>query len=315
MANQIDQAVAGEPARSPRDTFMYLLVILMLYSAVTELLVLAFDYINLMLPDALDRNSYIYARPTDSIRFAIAALCVVFPVYLWASRFLIRDMAENPDKREARVRRWMIYLTLFLAGLIIVGDLVCLIYNFLGGDLTVRFLLKVATVLLVAGLIFRYYLFELRRDPAAMPPPMRAIAMGATVAVAALVIVGFALAGSPGRSRLERYDLQRVTDLGRLQEKIVNYRAKKSQLPASLDQLSDNISGFTPSRDPLSNRPYEYRATGPLSFELCATFSLPTGSAEQETWHPPYGIPNSNWQHAAGHVCFKRAIDPQLHGG
>ncbi|MGD0288671.1 MAG: DUF5671 domain-containing protein [Candidatus Binataceae bacterium] len=319
MANQINQSAAGEPAAnsfksSPRDVFMYLLVILMLYAAVTEFLILAFDYINLLLPDPLDRNYYSFSRPHDSIRFAIATLCVVFPVYLWGSRFLNRDMAANPDKREAKVRRWMIYLTLFLAGLIIVGDLVSLIYNFLGGDLTARFILKAATILLVAGLIFRYYLYELHRDPAALPAVMRAIALGATVVVAALVIIGFAVAGSPERSRLERYDRQRVSDLGKLQEKIVDYRAKKKQLPASLDLLNDAISGFTPPRDPSSNSPYEYRATGPLSFELCANFSLPSGSEEPATWIPPYGIPGSNWKHAASHVCFARSIDPQLHG-
>jgi hypothetical protein len=252
MANQIDQSAAGNPAAnslksSLRDVFMHLLVILMLYATVTELLILAFDYINLMLPDPLDRNYYSYESPRDSSRFAIATLCVVFPVYLWGSRFLLRDMAANPDKREAKVRRWMIYLTLFLDGLIIIGDLVCLIYNFLGGDLTARFVLKVASILLVAGLVFRYYLSELNRDPAALPPLMHAIAFGATVAVSALVIIGFVLAGSPGRSRLERYDNQRVSDLGSLQEKIVSYRAKKKQLPNSLDQLNDTISGFTPA--------------------------------------------------------------------
>jgi hypothetical protein len=147
---------------------------------------------------------------------------------------------------------------------------------------------------------------------------MRAIALGATLAVAALVIIGFTLAGSPSRSRLGRFDRQRVSDLGRLQEKIVEYRAKKKQLPSSLDQLSDNISGFTPPLDPYSNRPYEYRATGPLSFELCANFSLPTDSEEQEeqgTLYPPYGMPNGNWKHGAGQVCFERTIDPQLHSG
>src|SRR5271155_782978 len=139
----------------------------------------------------------------------------------------------------------MIYLTLFLAGLLIVGDLVSLIYKFLGGDLTARFVLKVASIFIVAGAIFRYYLLELHRDPAALSPVMRAIALAATTTVAALVIIGFVVAGSPGRSRLERFDSQRVTDLGRLQGEIVTYRAKKQKLPASLDQLNDAISGFT----------------------------------------------------------------------
>jgi hypothetical protein len=321
MPNQIDQAAAASgPAAnlvkgSPRDVFMYLLVILMLYAAVIELLILAFDYIDLLLPDALERNIYSYDRPHDSIRFAIATLCVVFPVYLWGSRFLNRDMAANPEKREARVRRWMIYLTLFLAGLIIVCDLVSLIYKFLGGDLTARFVLKVASILIVAGVIFRYYLLELHRDPSESSPVMRAIALAATTIVAALVIIGFVVAGSPGRSRLERFDGQRVTDLGRLQGEIVAYRGKKQQLPASLDQLNDAISGFTSPRDPATNSPYEYRVTGPLSFELCANFSLARESEEQPTWQPPYGIANSNWKHGAGHVCFARSIDPKLHGG
>src|SRR5438132_4874360 len=43
--------------------------------------------------------------------------------------------------------KWLIYLTLFVAALIIIGDLVSLIYNFLGGDVTIKFVLKALSVL------------------------------------------------------------------------------------------------------------------------------------------------------------------------
>ena len=68
-----------------------------------------------------------------------------------------------PEKRNLRIRKWLIYFTLFAAALIIIGDLVALIFSLLGGELTVRFLLKVVTIFFVAGSVFYYYLWDLRR--------------------------------------------------------------------------------------------------------------------------------------------------------
>jgi len=43
------------------------------------------------------------------------------------------------------------------AALVVIGDLVALVYNFMGGDLTARFVLKVGAILVVAGAVFGYY--------------------------------------------------------------------------------------------------------------------------------------------------------------
>ena len=61
-------------------------------------------------------------------------------------------------------RRQLTYLTLFLAASILIGDLISVVYNFLGGEITIRFLLKVLTVALISGGVFAYYLVELRAD-------------------------------------------------------------------------------------------------------------------------------------------------------
>jgi hypothetical protein len=61
------------------------------------------------------------------------------------------------------IRKWLIYFTLFAAALIIIGDLVTLLNRFLEGELTVRFLLKVLAVFFVAGSVFYYYLWDLRK--------------------------------------------------------------------------------------------------------------------------------------------------------
>ena len=62
------------------------------------------------------------------------------------------------------MRLWLTYLTLFVAATILIGDLTTLVYNVLGGELTVRFVLKVAVVGAIAGTIFGYFLREVRQE-------------------------------------------------------------------------------------------------------------------------------------------------------
>ncbi len=116
----------------------------------------------------------------------------------------------------------------------------------MGGDLTTRFALKVSAILAVAGAVFGYYRYELRRAPTQFSNEARWLARLSAAAVAAAVVAGFFLVGSPARQRLVRTDLRRISDLSTLQEEIVNYYKAKNALPQSLDQLTNSISGFRP---------------------------------------------------------------------
>jgi hypothetical protein len=98
------------------------------------------------------------------MRWSVASLLVAFPVFLFVARHLGKDLARNPVKRLSAVRRWLTYLTLFLAAGIVVGDLIAAVYNLLGGELTLRFVLKVLVVGAIAGTVFAYYLFDLRHE-------------------------------------------------------------------------------------------------------------------------------------------------------
>ena len=80
------------------------------------------------------------------------------------SWFINRGLQRNPVKRLSAVRRWLTYHTLFLAVTILAGDVIALVYTLLGGELTTRFLLKVATVATIAGSVFGYYLSDLRQE-------------------------------------------------------------------------------------------------------------------------------------------------------
>jgi hypothetical protein len=147
----------------PRDVFLHLLAIFTLYFSAGSFWSLIFNYINISIPDPLEQNSYALTSAYSSIRWSIASLIIVFPTYILVTKYLNKIYSSDPEKLSLRIRKWLIYLTLFVAAVIIIGDLVTLVYNLLGGDLTVRFILKVLTVLFIAGSIFSYYLWDLRK--------------------------------------------------------------------------------------------------------------------------------------------------------
>src|SRR3990167_9187917 len=114
---------------SPKDVFLHILAIAALWASAISFIGLIFQYIDRFVPDALYRDGY--RSIGDSIRWSIAVLTVIFPVFLYVSRTLDLGYAEDPEKRNLKTRKWLLYFTLFATGLVIIGDLVTLIYNFL----------------------------------------------------------------------------------------------------------------------------------------------------------------------------------------
>jgi uncharacterized protein DUF5671 len=306
-----DEALSQELTKgSPWDVFIHLLAVVTLYCSAYATLTLLFQYINLALPDPLDDRVAV----SDYVRYAVALLIVSFPAYCWAWHAIEVDLAANPGKRRLWVRTCPIYLTLFLAGLLILGDLVCLIYYFLGGDLASRFALKIAAILLVAGAVFSFYRNALRRAPGDFPAATRYFAYGVATLLTALAATGFVIVGAPSGARAMRFDSEKAQDLANLQSQIVSYWQRKGTLPASLDLLSDSISGYTPPTDPQSKAPYGYRVTGTASFELCADFNAKADEKVRspEAWmipERPGRYAATNWNHPSGHMCFARTID------
>ncbi len=150
-----------KPYLSAKEAFIYLVLFLCLYISSFAFGSLLFDFVNRAFPDTL--NSYGYTDD-NSVRMAVSSLIVAFPLYLWLTKVMLDAIRKDPEKKASKIRKWLTYLTLFVAAGVIIGDLITLLYNFLGGDLTMRFSLKVLTVLLIAGLIFGYYLWDLRKE-------------------------------------------------------------------------------------------------------------------------------------------------------
>jgi hypothetical protein len=301
---------------SPKDAFMHLLAIGLLYVSVVTFISLLHQYINFIFPDLL--NYYYYTGVLNTILWSTSALIVVFPTYLVLSWLLNRDIAREPEKKELRIRRWLIYFTLFISAITIIIDLVSLIYNFLSGELTIRFLLKVLAILLVAAAVFGFYIWDLRRKDLAKSGKTKAIAWATSAVVLISIVGGFFITGTPAHQRQVRLDEKRINDLQVIQNEIVNYWTQKAELPKSLDDLENSITGFIPPTDPETNASYEYTVVDQYIFELCAVFKTSTTLAIQskgplEPVAPYYDPYQQNWSHDKGRVCFTRKIDPELY--
>lgn len=155
-----------KPYVSAREVFTYLVFFSALCVTAFNLGGMAFVFVEIGFPDPmLDIGNRAGAR--TELRWHMSSLVVAFPLLLFLFRSIVRGIERDPTRLSSRPRKQITYLALFVAGAILSGDLVALVYNFLGGELTVRFLLKVVIVAFLAGGIFAYFLHEMRREEAA----------------------------------------------------------------------------------------------------------------------------------------------------
>lgn len=297
-----------KPRVTARDFFLWLGAMVALYVSAVSLILLSHEYITLLIPDF---NEY-YSPYSGAIKFSIASLIVVFPLYIWLTRMLHQDIRKAPEKRELWVRRWLVVLTLFVAGFTIAADLVSVIFTFLNGDLTVRFFLKALAIVVVLGGGFWYYLHELKGTWIQKEKDSKRIALLVSLVVVAAVAGAFFFIGSPVAERSYRLDERRVSDLQTIQWQVVNYWQQKERLPESLADLEDPIAGFVAPTDPVTGAAYSYAPEGSMSFTLCATFDRQTRKEYETRPVSPYPA-NENWLHGEGEVCFERTIDPDLY--
>ena len=93
----------------------------------------------------------------------IAGLIVGTPIFLFLARHLRKARRTRPEMQGSRIRKWLTYLSLVVAGCTLVGDAISLIYNLLKGDMTTTFVLKSLVLALIAGAIFIYFLKDAER--------------------------------------------------------------------------------------------------------------------------------------------------------
>jgi len=279
-----------------------------LYVSVGALITLLFGLVTLAVPDAAD-SYWLKENSAESIRFSIAMLFVFFPTYLYLTR-MVNTIRRKEQGAYLTLTKWLIYLSLLVAGAVILGDLVAVILAFLNGDIALRFILKALIILVVVGAAFEYYLLDAKGYWQKNEQKSIQFAGGVTLVVIVSLVAGFFFIETPGEVREARIDQQQVQDLQDMQWRIEEQYRLNGSLPENIADIYEG-AGEAPTASE-EREDYVYRTVSETSFELCAEFK--TEQQEESFYNRPSlaekGViinPN-NWDHGTGEKCFKREI-------
>lgn len=333
-----------KPKVTAKDFFLNLGVFVVLYTLVATFLTYMFSVINSVLPDV--RDAYNYYDPYGySMRMSVSILIVATPLLVYLLRTVHKMIEVDPAKKETWIRRWGLFLTLFLSIVMLAIDLIVFINTFLGGEIASRFVWKVVVTLLVGAALVWYTRSELKNSFSENRKNAVLTGWIFGIVILASIVFGFTLIGSPTLIRAVRDDNQREMDLQNLNGQILNYyQSKGTGLPVSLEEMTsgDPYATKLPT-DPVTKQGYKYEVVrqGPkyvagavvasssfAAYKLCATFDQDgevdkriqdAGGTGGSIVRPMpvydsmyYGGYESRFDtHPAGEHCFDISIDPQ----
>ncbi len=295
-----------KPKISVKDFFLNIGATIALYTVVITLVTLLFTVINFAFP--MVTNSYM---GSSSISWSVSILFVFTPVLILLMWLLEKQYMLEPERKDSGIHKWLTYLTLFLAGFAVAGDLVSVIYYFIDGqELSTAFLLKCAVLLVVAGSLFGYYLSDIRGR---LQHKGRVVWRVVSVLIVVVsVIWAFSVLGSPRTQRLYKYDEAKVSDIMNIDNAVQSYFGNKGVLPKDFVELS-TINYYVNKIDSQNQKSYEYVVTGKNTYELCADFNKSSSDQTNIRDTYPYGGPS--WTHPVGRYCFSRDVSPSQFPG
>ena len=168
------RAGGGQPVdpNAPRDVFTYLLTTVALYISAAGVVLIIFGLADSWFPGFEEASE----PSAEDARIGISMAVVAFPILLYLTKISRQRVRNGETSPDSRLRQAFIYLSFFVAAVVVLADLMTVIYDLLSGDLTVRFAIKAVGLLVVAGLVVAYYRQELDLrpeppSPATMPEP------------------------------------------------------------------------------------------------------------------------------------------------
>lgn len=154
-----------QAAESARDAFYYLLNFITLGFWTVALGQIFYRLIAYRFPDSTDSTYFGSLR--DDIAWQAATVIVAFPVFLFVHSLIQRDLRNRPDLYYSGVRRWLTYLALVIASIVVLGDAAWVVEALIKGELTLKFILDSLVLLVIGGGVFLYYLRTMEPPAAA----------------------------------------------------------------------------------------------------------------------------------------------------
>lgn len=144
-------------AENARDAFLYLLNFITLGFWTVALGQALYDLIAHWFPDPTQDAPYAKLL-RDEIAWQVATVIVAFPIFLFVHTRIQRELQRRPDLYDSGVRKWLTYLALVIAAIVVITDAVWFLEALIMGELTTRFVLDSLVLLVLGGGVFGFYL-------------------------------------------------------------------------------------------------------------------------------------------------------------
>lgn len=306
----MEQAHSSNQSSKFAFFYMFSLVALAFMAVSTGMVI--FQIINKRIIDVLAAYGTCYS--SDALKFAISAIIISAPIYYALAWQINKNLFSGDLKGESEIRKWLTYLIIFISSIVALGCFVAIIYNFLDGELTVKFALKAVAALAIAGTIFSFYLYEIRRDvvAGAKDRVLRIYFFATLAAIIIILISGFIFVESPNQTRLKKLDQEILEDFNSIKYAIENFYQTSKRLPEDFNAL---IKADLIKADNIKNRAaknnFEYYILGDNKYKICADFQT-SNKGDKENCYDEWL--DKEWSHDSGYQCFEKTLITQDDG-
>lgn len=290
---------------SAKFAFFYMLSLISLVFTAIAVGIVFFQLINKNIIDIV--SDYSGSFDSGALKYAISSLLIAAPIYFVVMWLINSYLKKGELKADSQIRRWLTYLILLVSFVVMIGWLIGLVNSYLDGELTQKFILKFLTALLISGLIFAYYLYDIRREKVknGKDKVVQSFFYGGIALVVLPLVLAFMNVESPRETKMRKIDESVLRSFSQIRYAIDNYYQGEQVLPGSLEVLKD--SNYTPIinedqiKHPQSGNSYEYNIIATTTYELCADF-LTANKNREDSSDQAY---KDEFPHDIGRQCFK----------
>ena len=300
------QSQQPQQNNSAKFAFLYMISLVALGFVAYSAGAIIFQIINKYIPNPVNTlKTYYDCFDSGALRFAIASIIVATPIYFVATRMINKEVFMGNLDQESQTRKWLTYLIMFISSVVIIGWLIAVIYQFLDGEITARFILKALTVLTVSGTVLSYYWYDIKRKVnfGERDNVIRIYSWVSLIAILAVLIVGIFFVESPQAMRNKKYDQATVEVLSSMENAVSTYYKNNDAIPENIDELLSSSTIL--SENNVQTNDIAYNKTSNTDYELCATFK----SSNKDTVICYQNWLDEEWQHDAGYQCIKKIVN------
>ncbi|BFT94167.1 MAG: hypothetical protein MNSN_11080 [Minisyncoccus archaeiphilus] len=284
----------------PKLAFYYCLALVTLAIGSISTGIVLFELIDKFFP----LISYEYYG-SSGLKGAISGIAIAFPIYYFTTRNIYKGIHSQEFSIGAGPRKWLTYLIILISSIVMIGSLIGLLNNFLDGETSTNFLLKVFSVLGISSLIFGFYFTDIKKRE--IDNRFNKLYFYSSLALVLVVFISaFLIIESPTEARNKKIDQKTISDLDMINRAVDEFYNDKKVLPVTLKDIEIEkyqYMEFNQFTDPDTGTYYEYKVIDDKKFELCTDFL----SSNLDSDNRSYDY-YSSWRHDKGYQCISRRV-------